>query len=115
MSATQAFSGSAVVDTEYSLTGAAGAAAAQTDPGVYQVVLDCSSMAGGDAFELRCYEKVRAGGPQRLCVVHRMDGSQAPAVASFTPALQLMHGWDYRLARVAGTPRSFDWSVRKVG
>jgi hypothetical protein len=86
-----------------------------TDDGVYQLWVDPvgASMAKGDEFAIRIYEKVEGtGGTKRE--VFKATLSDAQAQNFVTPMLILINGWDMTIQKVAGTDRSFDASIRKV-
>lgn len=86
---------------------------AQTDDGVYEVVLDLSALAIGDKFELKLYEKVSSGGTQRKCRSWLFPHAQTnPHPIVYLGVL--LHGWDVTLDKIAGTDRSISWSIRKV-
>lgn len=84
-----------------------------TDPGTYQLYVDTSAMLSGDILELRVKEKVRAGGTQRTVFLDTLGGVQAePAWVS--PAIILLHGFDFTLTQTEGSPRAYPWSIRMV-
>lgn len=87
--------------------------AAITTDGVYQVFIDLSAMLQGDQFDLKVYEKVQAGGTQRVVYAASFLGPQSPAHVVL-PSLLLMHGWDVTLKKIAGTDRAIAWSIRQV-
>lgn len=84
-----------------------------TDAGVYQLWIDAATMAKGDEFRIRCYEKVEAtGGTKRVAAQWTIAGAQSELFV--TPALTLMYGWDFTLQKIAGTDRAFDASIRRI-
>lgn len=87
--------------------------AAQTDDGVYELNLFIPSMAAGDQFEIKIYEKLIAGGTQRLkfppFILTGVQSSAFTVVAGM-----LLHGWDMTVKKLAGTDRTVEWSIRKV-
>lgn len=86
---------------------------AQTTDGVYQLWLDLNALAAGDFFELKIYEKVLSGSTQRLVqrvVFNGLTTAAEPVWVS--PALIMVHGWDFSLKKLSGTDRSIDWSIR---
>jgi len=85
-----------------------------TDDGVYQLWIDpVTSMAKGDEFKIRIYEKVEGtGGTKR--VVFSATLSDAQSEIFVTPMLVLINGWDMTIQKIAGTDRAFDASIRKV-
>lgn len=99
--------------TEWSITTNTAGPDLQTDDGMYQLWLDASTMAKGDEFRVRVYEKVEAtGGVQK--VIFSLTLSDAQSELFVTPMLCLMHGWDFTIQKIAGTDRAFDASIRKV-
>lgn len=84
-----------------------------TDDGVYQLWVDPGTMAKGDEFRIRLYEKVEAtGGTKKVFAQWSMLGVQAEVFV--TPTFILLHGWDMTMQKIAGTDRAFDASIRKV-
>jgi hypothetical protein len=87
---------------------------AQTSDGMYQVLIDFNALAVGDQYQIRIYEKVLSSSTQRIVDEWIVNGPlSAPIWVS--PALILLHGWDITLDKIAGTDRSIDWSIRKIG
>ncbi len=82
-------------------------------PGIYQVCLDLSALTSTDVIELDILEAATAAGAQRLAYTQRLAGPVAEPIY-LTPSLVLMHGWDVRLAKLAGTDRAVSWSLRRV-
>src|SRR3990172_3309508 len=85
---------------------------AQTDDGVYQVLLDVSDMVAGDELQIRIYEKIQSGGTQRIVYQANLVGAQSPPFW-VGPSLLLLHGWDVTLDAIAGTITVL-WSIRRV-
>lgn len=84
-----------------------------TDDGVYQLWVDAGNMAKGDEFIIKVLEKVEAtGGVQKQVFAATLSDVQSEVFV--TPTLILMHGWDMTIAKVAGTDRAFDASIRKI-
>lgn len=84
-----------------------------TDDGVYQLWIDANTMAKGDVFIVRIYEKVEAtGGTKRVCFTAVLQGAQSEVFV--TPSLVLLHGWDMTIQKSTGTDRAFDASIRKI-
>lgn len=85
-----------------------------TDDGVYQLWVDAGTMAKGDEFAIRCYEKVEGtGGTKKVFAQWSLLGAQSGVFV--TPTFILINGWDMTLQKLAGTDRAFDASIRKVG
>jgi hypothetical protein len=114
MAITVAYTGTATISTaEYSLVSASTTLASSTDTGVYQIFIDATNMAAGDEYEIFIKEKVVAAGPQDTIYSATLVGVQTSPFV--TPTLVLMLGWDVTMDKIAGTDRSFSWSIRKVG
>lgn len=115
MAISEAYSGTETVSTtEWSLTGDDNSLDAITTAGVYQCFLELHNLAAGDTYVFRVYEKVLSGSTQRLVFSATFSGAQGEPVW-VSPALVLIHGWDMSLLKLAGTDRSTNWSIRKVG
>lgn len=113
MAITEAFSGTSTIGTtEYSLPNASTALTPRTDDGVFQVFVDSAAMSFGDQFRLRVYEKITAAGAQRVIYEAILTGAMADSWAF--PSLIMLHGWDVTVQKLAGTDRSFSWSIRQV-
>jgi len=114
MAISEAFSGTETVSTtEHSLTTDTAGPDADTTDGIFQCFLDLNALAVGDAFVLKLYEKVRAADTQRLIESWTFTGVQGSANFA-TPAVILLHGWDFTLIKIAGTDRAITWSIRSV-
>lgn len=85
-----------------------------TDDGVYQLWVDgVATMTKTEEYKITIHEIVEAtGATQRLVFAATLKGVQSEVFV--TPMLILMHGWDMRIAKIAGTDRAFDASIRKV-
>lgn len=115
MAITEAYTGSASIGTtEWSLTNNSSTIAAQTTAGVYQVFLDLNALTITEGYVLKVYEKVTSSSTQRVVEEFYLYGAQSKPNFS-SPALLLMHGWDYTLDKLTGTDRTINWSIRKVG
>lgn len=98
--------------TEYSLPAdtTSGVPTAQTDDCFLQAWLFFVSIAAGDVFEIKVYEKVLT--TQRLAMVTRIRGPTATAYV--IPGLLLGNGWDVTVKKISGTDRVVEWSLRKM-
>ena len=103
---------SSISSTEYSLPNNSTTPASITDDGVYQVFIDTGNMAAGDQYKIRVKEKVTSGGSQREIYAATLTGAMTDNWVS--PSLILIHGWDVTVQKLAGTDRTFAWSIRKV-
>lgn len=84
-----------------------------TDDGVYQLWIDAGSMAKGDEFRVRLYEKVEGtGGTKKVFFQQTISDVQSEIFV--TPTFILINGWDMTIQKIAGTDRAFDASIRKI-
>ena len=114
MAISELYSGSETVSTtEHSLTTDTAGPDVDTTDGIFQCFLDLSALAAGDQFVLNLYEKVTSGGTQRLVESWYFTGVQG-SPNFVTPAMILLHGWDFTLDKLAGTDRAITWSIRSV-
>lgn len=109
-----AFESSATISTtEYSMPNDSTTLTPQTDDGVYEANVFVQSIAAGDQFEVKVYEKNLAAGTQRLkmgpFVISDVQSSSLVVAAGM-----LLHGWDMTIKKLAGTDRTAEWSIRKV-
>ena len=116
MAFSEAYSGTnGTWGTEYSLVNASTSLATEATDGIYQVLLDLNAMVLGDTYEFRCYEKVRSSDTQRVAFINTFSHAQgADGAIWVSPAIQLMHGWDFSVKRTAGSDRTITWSIRAV-
>lgn len=104
--------GSTISTTEYSLTNDSTTIAAQTQDAVISIWIDCANMAAGDEYEIAYYEKVVTGGTARRVVLANLIGAQPDPYVLH--GLQVGHGWDVTMDKIAGADRSFTWTIRAV-
>ncbi|HYD07796.1 MAG TPA: hypothetical protein VEC60_18820 [Reyranella sp.] len=101
--ATNPASGNVTTDgTEQELT--AGAAVS----GTFMLRLDTSNMADGDQIELRLYTK--AGSTRRQAACYSLSNAQQDPV-HLGPILPTAEDYRATIKRVAGTDRSYAWSI----
>lgn len=114
MAYSEAFSGTATIgSTEFSLTNGSTSLTAQTTDAQVDVLINCSNMAAGDQYEVAVYEKVISTDSQILAFpVVTLTGPQPSAFVLLTPTV--MHGWEVTMKKIAGTDRSFKYSVRTI-
>jgi hypothetical protein len=98
--------------TEYSLPNNSTTLTPITTDGVYQVFIDTGNMAAGDQYKIAVKEKITSGGTQREIYSAVLTGTMTNNWVS--PSLILLHGWDVTVTKIAGTDRSFSWSIRQV-
>ncbi|SDH88073.1 hypothetical protein [Roseospirillum parvum] len=96
----------AVVGTEHTL-------ATLSNPGTYQLVVDASALAAGDAVTLRLYGRAGAADPEALAYEATWAGPVATPLLISLPVLAVGH-WRASLEQGAGTGRTFPWSVRSI-
>lgn len=86
----------------------------ETDDALVQCFADFATMAAGDRYQLRGYEKVNGtGDTQRVFLERLLEGKQTKPVV--TPLVTVANGWDFTLDRLAGsTARTIEASVRKA-
>src|SRR5262247_1142903 len=104
-----------ITNTETSLAVNGGSTSLQTltNKGLYQVILDgVASLAKGDEFRFRVYEKASTGATKRVIMNGTISDTQAEPYV--TPQLQLGIGWDVTLQRTGGSNRAFYWGIRQV-
>jgi hypothetical protein len=99
--------------TEWSFTTDTAGPDADATDGVYQGFFDVSTLAAGDQFQFRIYEKAQAADTQRVVYEAILTGAQAQPIF-VSPSLVLIHGWDMTWKKLAGTDRLIDGSIRKV-
>lgn len=113
MAISTAFEGSeAVTSARHSLTTDLPGTGTETSDGIFQVWLDVSDLGSGDELEIRIYEQVRTGLPQRVCYQSNLVGPQSPAIW-VSPSLILVNFWDVTVRMVSGAA-TINWSIRKV-
>lgn len=104
-----------ITGTETSLCVNGGSTTLQTltNKGVYSILLDgVASMAKGDQYTLRVYEKASTAATKR--VIMKLTISDAQSEPTFIPHLMLGIGFDATLQRDSTTSRAYYWSVRQV-
>lgn len=113
MAISEGYSGSASIGaTQYSLPNASTTLTPITDDGIYQVFINTAAMAAGDQYEIVIYEKVISSDSQVVIYSAILTGTVTDSWVS--PSLILLHGWDVTMQKLAGTDRTFTWSIRKV-
>jgi hypothetical protein len=115
MAITIAYTGSAVTVSTTELSLVSGTTTLQniSAPGVIQVMIDTTNMAGTDQYNIYIKDKIVSGGTQRVIYTITVDGAQTGPIV--TPTLILYYGWDVTMIKIAGTDRTFSWSIRKAG
>jgi len=115
MAVTEDFAGIETVTADtWSMTADSTTIQTQTADGVYQAWVDMSTLLGGDRFQIEVMEKVQSAGTQRSVARWDIYNQQTDPIF-VTPALMLMHGWDFLLNKSLGTDRSITWGIRNLG
>lgn len=109
MAITQVTSGTqtATISTEHTLT-------TQTAAEIYVLAVNLANMASGDTTTLRVKTKVLTGGASTLAFEQQYVGAQTEDV-SYSPPIPSAHQIVVTLQQTAGTGRSYEWSLLKVG
>jgi hypothetical protein len=101
----------ATITTEHTLN----TTTPETTDGVFQFTVDLAAMVAGDTTEIRLKEKAGSGTTQRTIWASTHVGAQSADGALWvSPAVVLLHGWDFTLKQTAGTGRAYPWSIRKI-
>ena len=108
-----AFVGVTVSTTEISLTNGNTTIATQTTDAVISVWIDATAMAAGDQYEIALRERASTSGTVRRMVLGTLTGTQGSPIWISSP-YQVGNAWDVTIVKIAGTDRSFSWSVRGV-
>lgn len=113
MAISAVYEDSASISTsEYSLPNDSTVLTPITADGIYQAFIYAVAMVAGDEFQIKVYEKVLAGGTQRVLFDVNIVGPQSGPVV--VPSLLLLHGWDITVKKISGTDRTVEWSIRAV-
>lgn len=109
-----AYSGSVTVDTtEVSLISGNTTPQSVSGAGVFTAVLGLQNLTATDIVQLRVYERVLPGAPQRLLESPRTFSGLEPEHRMTVP-LTLRHGYDFRLVKIAGANRAIDYRIEKM-
>jgi len=76
-----------------------------------QLFLDVSALANGDEYRVRAWDAISSAGTVRIINEWTISHAQSEPIYA-TPALILMHKWDFSVTKLAGTDRSIAWSIR---
>ena len=82
-----------------------------TKPFKAQVLLDLSALSIGDSIEVIEWIKVLSGGTLRRCTTTRFTGVQGEPIAVFLNKV-LTYEYKVTLQQIAGSYRSFPWSLQ---
>lgn len=102
-----------ITTTEHSLPADATYAAGspQTTDCITQTRVNRSAMAAGDEYRFRVYAKVNA---QTARPIYEATWLGAYSDDFVTPQFIFTDDWDITLLKVAGTDRTFHWTVERV-
>jgi hypothetical protein len=103
------FSAQTISTAEYSLTANSTSIQSRTTDYILSVWVDLANMTTGDTYTFYLREKVDAG-TQRLIPLVELSGAQGGPLV--IPAFLLLDGWDWTAKKIAGTDRTFSWSIR---
>jgi hypothetical protein len=81
--------------------------------GNYVLKVDASAMQAGDAITLRIYTRVLSGGTDRVEIRETFIGAQNNPIITSIP-IDAPHRIQATLHQIAGTLRSFPWSLDEV-
>lgn len=115
--ASEPYSGSkslAIADGEWScVNNAALATSWATADGAYQFWLELTNLAAGDEVRIRHYERARSGDSTiKIWEATRIGVQPWPMFTA--PSGILLHGWDFTIQMIAGSTRTFKWSIRQA-
>jgi hypothetical protein len=98
-----------ITTTEYFLASDSTTKTSQTDDAMVQLWCGDTSIAAGDVFEVKLYEKVNAVEFSQVLGYLTVD-----AKSFISPAFILGDGWEFSLRKISGTNRTINWSLRKA-
>jgi hypothetical protein len=107
-------SGATISTTEWSLVNGGTTLQSITDDGIYQLWLDANALADGDSFEGKIKEKPRAADSQLVTHYWTLIDAMGLEKLYVSPCLELLHGWDMTMKKLAGTDRAIPYSIRKI-
>lgn len=89
-----------------------------TDPdttsGIFQFWIETNNMARGDVLEISLYEEINDSADTNRKFFFDIIAHDQFTPMYVTPSFMLMHGWRFSIKQIAGTGRSFQWSIRKA-
>ncbi len=110
----EAYTGTEIIGTtEHSLTSDTAGPDVEGAAGVFQPFLDLGSLAAGDVFRFKVYEKCRTGDTQKLLLSAEFSGVQATPIWG-GPSLMLGVGWDMTVVKISGMDRAINWRISQV-
>ncbi len=80
------------------------------------LLVDLSAIAADEEFEIGLFEKVLSTSAASKAIQTWTVGKQASGEPLLlTPSVPVLHGWDWRITRIAGSAdRAFEYSIRVV-
>jgi len=76
-----------------------------------QLFLDVSALANADEYRVRAWDAISSAGTVRIIMEWTISHAQSEPIWP-SPALILLHKWDFSVTKLAGTDRSIAWSIR---
>ena len=80
--------------------------------GYFTLVINPVAMAQGDEYLVTLYEKAATGDTQEIVTDWPIVGDQERL--HIAPGFPLGIGWDMTIAKIAGTDRTFTWTLRRT-
>jgi len=113
MAIAESFQNSATIGTtEYFLAAnSTTQGSGQTTDAMVQLFLDVSALANADEFRVRAWDAISSGGTVRIIMEWTIAHAQSEPIWA-SPALILLHKWDFSVTKLTGTDRSIAWSIR---
>jgi hypothetical protein len=85
--------------------------AGQSTDMMVQLFLDVSALANADEYRVRAWDAISSAGTVRIIMEWTISHAQSEPIWA-SPALILLHKWDFSVTKLAGTDRSIAWSIR---
>ena len=113
MAITESFQNSATIGTtEFFLAAnSTTQGSGQSTDAMVQLFLELNNLVNDDVFRIRVWDAISSGGTVGIIDEWTIGHAQSQRLY-VTPALILLHKWDYSLTRLNGADRSIAWSIR---
>lgn len=85
-----------------------------TTAGTYQLAINLSNMASGDAVRIRIYGKANASDTEAVIYDRSFSNAQGEAL-KISPPEPATHDWKATIQRTGGVDRSYQWGARLLG
>jgi hypothetical protein len=95
--------------TEYFLGSDSTSKTSQTDDAMIQLWCGDTSIAAGDVFEIKRYEKIATVEFSAVLGYLTVDAKHF-----VSPAFIVGDGWEFSVKKISGTDRTIKWSLRKA-